>query len=90
MLWNSLVAVSLTALPALIDAHDGFAVPKLVGRRSVGELKARNAFGTKDQKRSPAPEPVAGPKLEARQNTAGPCGAGAGSCAAGYCCSAAG
>jgi hypothetical protein len=89
MHWNSLVAVSLTALPALIEAH-GIAVPKLVGRRSVGELKARNAFGSRDQKRSPASEPLAGPKLEARQNTAGPCGAGVGSCAAGYCCSAAG
>jgi hypothetical protein len=94
MRWSPVVAASLSALPSLIQAHEGMPLPKLIGRNSVSDLKARNAFGSLNQKRAaapaPAPAPAAKPRLEARQNTAGQCGAGFGSCAAGYCCSPAG
>lgn len=89
---TSTIAVALATLPAIIQAHGSFA-PKLVGLRSVEELKARNAFRLKSRAPVPHPAPVAAPQpasqpqIQKRQNTDGQCGAGKGSCAAGYCCS---
>ena len=78
--------------PSIVAAH-GEPGPKIFGRRTVAELKARSVFGN-NHARAVGPEAdhahplaVKREEKEKRQNTNGQCGAGYGSCAAGICCS---
>lgn len=77
--------------PSIVAAH-GEPGPKIFGRRTVAELKARSVFGN-NYARAVGPEldhahpAVKREEKEKRQNTDGQCGAGFGSCAAGVCCS---
>lgn len=78
--------------PSIVAAH-GEPGPKIFGRRTVAELKARSVFGN-NYARAIGPEldhahppVVKREEKEKRQNTNGQCGAGFGSCAAGVCCS---
>jgi Polysaccharide deacetylase len=97
MHFSSLLALSLATVPAIVEAHGGPGFPKLFGRRSVAELKQREATRKRHahtEKRlaepvaGPRPQPAAQPAIiKGRANTDGQCGAGFGSCAAGYCCS---
>jgi peptidoglycan/xylan/chitin deacetylase (PgdA/CDA1 family) len=100
---NNVVALCLATLPAVIEAHAGFPLPNLFGRRSVkdlAELRKRDSMLKRhahtEKRRAAAnamPQPQPEPKpanIKGRANTSGQCGAGFGSCAAGYCCSSAG
>ncbi|KAF2748055.1 carbohydrate esterase family 4 protein [Sporormia fimetaria CBS 119925] len=77
------------ALAPIVTAHDGAPVPKLFGlnvkdlkrRDLLSNLKARAAGINQVEAR------VSHEALEARQNLAGQCGPGFGSCAPGVCCS---
>lgn len=95
MHFPTILTAAAVAFPSVITAH-GEAGPKIFGRRTVAELKARNVFGN-NHARAVGPEAdhasppaVKRKENEKRQNTDGQCGAGFGSCAAGICCSQAG
>ncbi|KAF2671736.1 glycoside hydrolase/deacetylase [Microthyrium microscopicum] len=97
MIWISMLAASLTALPVLTNAHysENEGLPKLLGSRAVQVLKERLSPGqyasTIGVERSQVWSQHS--RLSRRQNNDnidGECGSGPGACANGYCCSAAG
>ena len=77
--------------------HEGQHVPKLLGgRKFLSDIKFRQSvplakpIGPRMQERSERRQANGGRnggKRQIEDNTDGPCGPGAGSCAEGYCCS---
>ncbi|OCK83887.1 carbohydrate esterase family 4 protein [Lepidopterella palustris CBS 459.81] len=95
MHFSTACIAAVAVLPALVAGH-GNGGPKIFGRRTVAELKARSVFGHVHARgagneidHDPSHIAKREEKVK-RQNTSGQCGAGYGSCAAGYCCSPAG
>jgi hypothetical protein len=93
MKWSSALLAAGLGL-ASAHAEGGRHVPKLVGaRKFLSEMKMKRHLDSESPvaRAAAVAEPelvVEGPaNLEKRQNTDGQCGAGFGSCAAGYCCS---
>lgn len=84
---------AVAAVVPIISAHDGPGIPKIAGL-NMRDMKARNLM---DNIRTRAAELTRNTiheehaSLKPRQGgTNGRCGAGLGSCDAGYCCSASG
>ena len=87
---STALAAAAVAAP-FVAAHDGPSMPRIIGL-NVRDLKGRNILNNMVDraKMSVAGHHEARGHLQARQNTDGQCGAGFGSCAAGYCCSESG
>lgn len=91
-LFNALSFISL--LPILTTAHNSDipGAPRIFGRRAAIDLRSRG-LRLPDVRRHVAnvDSQIRSPFLDKRkrQNTSGQCGSGFGSCAPGYCCSAA-
>ena len=93
-----MIAAATALLAPGFEAHSGApGMAKIFGRSAAQDLRARSSFSSKARRADyygrwrvgqqfRAGVERRGAKL-ARQNTDGPCGAGLGSCAPGYCCS---
>jgi hypothetical protein len=89
----TLIAAGMAVLPSLVAAHANAVpgAPSVFGRRDLNDLrslKKRHPHRAAKRRASPTGEDLPS-KVKPRQasNTDGPCGAGVGSCATGYCCS---
>lgn len=92
----STAVAAIAAVAPLANAHDarGPGIPKIQGL-NMRDLKARNLMDTIRARAAELVQDVhaheARGSLKPRQGgTDGQCGAGKGTCAAGYCCSGAG